>query len=383
MSTAPRVRPYEVHVDDATLDDLRERLARTRWPDQVTGAGWDYGSDVGYLRELCAYWADGFDWRAQERAINELAHFRAEIDGVGLHFVHERGTGPDPTPLLLLHGWPSSFLQMLKIIPLLCDPASFGGDPADAFDVVVPSLPGYGFSDRPTEPGMNVARVAERLCALMDELGYARYAIRASDLGAGVAPQMAMQRPDAVLALHMSGSNPWVDLDDLPADLTAAEHQMVADARAFRQTEFAYAQQHATKPQSLAVGLNDSPAGLAAWIVEKLRAWSDCDGDLERRFTRDEVLSQLTVYWATQTIGSSIRLYYESRRHPPAGGAIAAPVAMAMLPADMYRTPREWLERQGGPLARFTELPRGGHFGEHEEPELLADDLRAFLRELR
>lgn len=249
MSTAPRVRPYEVHVDDATLDDLRERLARTRWPDQVTGAGWDYGSDVDYLRELCAYWADGFDWRAQERAINELEHFRAETDGLGLHFVHERGTGPDPTPLLVLHGWPSSFLQMLRIIPLLCDPASFGGDPADAFDVVVPSLPGYGFSDRPTEPGMSVGRVAERLGALMDELGYARYAIRASDLGAGVAPQMAMQRPDAVLALHMSGSNPWIDLDHLPDDLTAAERQMVADARAFWQTEFAYAQQHASSAE--------------------------------------------------------------------------------------------------------------------------------------
>jgi pimeloyl-ACP methyl ester carboxylesterase len=216
----------------------------------------------------------------------------------------------------------------------------------------------------------------------MAELGYERYGIRASDIGAGVAPQMALQRPEAVVGLHLSGSDIWADLDDLPDDLSAAEQAMVADARAFRRDEFAYALLHATKPQTLATALNDSPAGLAAWIVEKHRAWSDCGGDVETRFTKDELLSQLTLYWATETIGSSVRLYYESLHHPPAWHGPRAPVAMAVLPADMYPTPREWLERQG-PLARYTVLARGGHFGEHEEPELLAEDIRAFFRGLR
>lgn len=376
------VTAHRVHVPDAVLEDLRDRLTRTRWPDAVDGAGWEYGSDLGYLRELIAYWRDDFDWRAQEAALNGFAGFRAEADGLGVHLLHERGAGPEPMPLLLLHGWPSSCLQMLKIIPLLTNPASFGGDGGDAFDVVVPTLPGYPLSDRPAARGESVRRIAERFCALMDALGYERYAIRASDIGAGVAPQMAMMRPDAVVALHMSGSNPWVDLDSLPGDLSAAEREMVEAARAWRSDEFAYAAQHATRPQSLAVGLNDSPAGLAAWLVEKYRAWSDCGGDVERRFSKDELLAQLTLYWATETIGSSIRLYYESARDPGAWGEIAAPVAMAMLPADMYPTPREWLERQG-PLARYIELPRGGHFGEHEEPELIAEDLREFLRPYR
>lgn len=375
---------FRVELPQPVLDDLNERLGRTRWPDAVAGAGWDYGTDLDYLGELVAYWHERFDWRAQEDALNGFAHFRAEIDGLGIHFIHERGSGPDPLPLVLLHGWPSSCLQMLKILPLLTDPASFGDDPGDAFDVIVPTLPGYPLSDRPSEQGESVSRIAERLATLVgDVLGYERHAVRASDIGAGVAPQMAIQRPDAVLALHMSGSNPWFDLDDLPGDLSPAETRMIDAARAWRQTEFAYALQQSTKPQSLAVGLNDSPAGLAAWLVEKYRTWSDCGGDVERRFSKDELLSQLTLYWATQTIGSSMRLYYESARHPGKWGALETPVAMAMLPADMYHTPREWLERQGGPLARYVELPRGGHFGEHEEPELLAEDIRAFLRPYR
>lgn len=229
---------------------------------------------------------------------------------------------------------------------------------------------------------MSVGRIAGLFTQLMDTLGYERYAIRASDLGAGVAPQMAIARPDAVVALHMSGSNPWMDLDNLPADLSEAEQRMVADARRFRAEEFAYAFLHASKPQTLAVGLNDSPAGLAAWIVEKYRAWSDCGGDVERAFTRDELLTTLTLYWATQTIGSSVRLYYESMRDPGNCGTVQAATALAMLPADMFPTPREWVERSGR-VDRWTELPRGGHFAEQEVPDLIADDLRDFLRPLR
>jgi pimeloyl-ACP methyl ester carboxylesterase len=215
----------------------------------------------------------------------------------------------------------------------------------------------------------------------MDALGYARYGIRASDLGAGVATPMALARPDAVVGLHLSGTNPWLDLDALPDDLSPAEQRMVADARAFRRDELAYALVHSTKPATLSVGMHDSPAGMAAWIVEKHRAWSDCGGDVERRFSRDELCTQLTLYWVTETFASSVRLYYESARHPAPTGRLRAPVAMAMLPTDMYPTPREWVERSG-PVARWTELPRGGHFGEHEEPALLAADIRAFFREL-
>ncbi len=377
------LEPYEVHVGQDVLDDLRGRLLRTRWPDAVEGAGWDYGTDLGYLRDLCATWADGFDWRAQEQAINRFSHARAVIDGTGIHLVHERGAGPDPLPLLLLHGWPSSFLQMLKILPLLTDPAGFGGDPADSCSVVAPDLPGYGFSDRPTARGVANGAIAELLHILMTrELGYERYAVRASDIGAGVAAALAMAHPEAVLALHMSGSNPFLDLENLPDDLSPAEQRMVDDARRFRSEEFAYALLQASKPQTPAYALNDSPAGLAAWIVEKYRAWSDSGGDVETAFSRDELLSHLTVYWATQTIGSSMRLYYENVHTPGAWGAIAAPTGIAMLPADMFPTPREWLERSG-PLAHYTVLPRGGHFGEQEVPDLLAEDLRAFLRPLR
>jgi pimeloyl-ACP methyl ester carboxylesterase len=376
------VSPYTVHIDDATLQDLRDRLGRTRWPDAVA-PGWDYGADVAYLRELTGYWAEGFDWRAQEKAINESSHLWADIDGTGLHVMHERAAADQAMPLLLLHGWPSSFVQMRAITPMLTDPAAHGADPGDAFHVVVPSLPGYGFSDRPTSPGMSNGPVAELLHTLMTrELGYPRYAVRASDIGAGVAASLAMAHPEAVVALHMSGSNPWMDTDNLPGDLSPAEQRMVQDARQFKALHFAYALMQVTTPQTPAVGLNDSPAGLAAWIVEKFRAWSDNDGDVETVFDRDVLLTNLTVYWATQTIASSMRLYYENFHATGAWGTIDLPTGYAMLPADMFRTPREWIER-GGRVDRWTELPRGGHFPEQEVPDLIAHELREFVRPLR
>jgi pimeloyl-ACP methyl ester carboxylesterase len=376
------VKPYEVGIPQATLDDLHERLAATRWTDEVAGAGWEYGANLAYIKQLCEYWQDGFDWRAQEAAINRFHHFRAELDGFGVHFVHERAQGEGAMALVLLHGWPGSFYQMLKIIPMLTDPAAHGGDARDSFDVITPDLPGYGFSDRPTEKGMNAAGAAELIVRLLGELGYERYGVRASDLGAAVAPQMALLRPDAVVGLHMSGSNPTADYEHVPDDLSDAERKMVEDAKRFVENEFAYAKLHMTKPQTPAIALNDSPAGLAAWIVEKFRAWSDNGGDVEESFTRDELLTHLTIYWATETIGSSMRMYYENLHSAASWGQVSAPTAMAMLPADMFRTPREWVERYGK-VDRWTELPRGGHFGEQEAPELLAEDIRAFFRPLR
>ncbi len=375
------VTPFTVAIPDATLDDLRERLARTRWPDEVADAGWEYGTNMAYLKELAGYWRGGFDWRAQERRINAFPQSRAEVDGTGIHFIHARGMGPNPVPLLLLHGWPSSFVQMLKIIPLLTDPASHGGDAADSFDVVAASLPGYGFSDRPTAHGMSVGRMAGLFHTLMtEELGYARYAVRGTDLGAGVLTQLAIGHPESLIGAHTGGTNPYIG--QAPDDLTDEEKEFVANAQQWMQAEMAYAMEHSSKPQTLAYGLNDSPVGLAAWIIEKFRRWSDCDGDLESVFTKDELLTNLTIYWVTETINSSIRLYYETVRDPGAWGKIAVPTGYAMPPKDMFPTPRAWVER-GGRVDRWTVLPHGGHFPEWEVPGPLAEDIRAFFRPLR
>jgi pimeloyl-ACP methyl ester carboxylesterase len=369
MATTVATEPFSVDVPDAALADLRERLHRTRWPDTVEGVGWDYGTDLDYLRELCAYWADEFDWHAQEAMLNALPQFRTRIGGAGVHYAHVRSPDPDAIPLLLLHGWPSTFAQMVPIVALLTH-----GTPA--FHCVVPSLPGYGFSDRPSKPGMGVGRMAELLAPLMtDVLGYRRYAVRASDLGAGVATAPAIGGTDAVIGLHLSGTNPFVMA--VPDDLSAAEREFVQRAQRWMQEEMAYAMVHTTRPQTLAPALNDSPAGLASWIVEKFRRWSDHTGDVEEALSKDAMLTHLTIYWATQTIGSSMRLYLEAMRNP-SWGAVVAPTAHAQLPGDMFPTPREWAERQG-PVARWTTLERGGHFGEQEVPDLLAEDLRAFF----
>jgi pimeloyl-ACP methyl ester carboxylesterase len=374
-------QPFTIDIPQATLDDLRERLARTRWPDALADAGWDYGIDLDELRALIGAWRDDFDWRVQEAALNRVAHFRTDIDGIGLHFIHERGQGPQPIPILILHGWPSSFVQMLDLIPRLVDPARHGGQVDDAFDVVVASLPGYGFSDRPRQRGMSVATMAPLFHALMTEaLGYDRYAVRGSDLGAGIAGQLALAHRDALLGVHLSGTNPFVAT--VPADLSPAERRFVADAQNWMQTEMAYAMEHATKPQTLAVGLNDSPAGLAAWIIEKFWRWGDHDGDLAAAFGRDRLLTNLTIYWATATIGSSIQLYFESMRDPGRPGRSEAPTAYLMTAKDFFPTPREWVARQGR-VDRWTELDRGGHFLEWEQPALVAADLRAFFGGLR
>lgn len=371
--------PYTIDIPQADLDDLHGRLAHTRWPDQVTGADWDYGADRDTLKAIVEHWADGFDWRAQEKRLNQRDHYRADLEGFGIHFIHQRATFPsEVVPLLVLHGWPSSFVQMLPILDLLTDPESHGGETSDGFDVVVPSLPGYGFSDRPAEPGMNLARIGEILHALMtDTLGYDRYAIRSSDLGAGVAGALALAHPDAIIGTHMSGTNPF--LGPIPDDLSPAEEQFVARAQEWTQNEMAYAQQHTTKPQTVAYGLNDSPAGLAAWILEKFQTWSD--GGLDA-FERDDLLTNLSVYWFTQTIGSSVRLYYESMRSQGGWGQPDIPTALAMLPADMFPTPQEWAERSSR-IDRWTDLPRGGHFAEWEVPDLLAADIGEFFRPLR
>lgn len=376
------VRPFTIRVADEVLADLRRRLAATRWPDAVEDAGWDYGTNEDYLKGLVAYWRDDFDWRAQEATLNHFAQYRADIDSVGVHFVHERGRGPHPLPLIITHGWPSSFAQMLKIVPLLTDPARYGGDPADAFDVVVPSLPGFGFSDRPRERGMNGERVAELWARLMvDALGYRRFAAAGGDIGSGITRRLALAHPELLVGIHLTDVG--YPVSDWP-DLSDAERRYLDAVRDWSAREGAYMALQATKPQTLAYGLTDSPAGLAAWIVEKFRAWSDGDGDVERRFSKDDLLTTIMIYWATGTINSSVRLYYENRRIAPLTPEQRSdvPAGVAIFPKDLALPPREWAERSLR-VERWTEMPRGGHFAAMEEPDLLVEDVRAFFRPLR
>jgi len=382
------IKPFKVQVPQAVLDDLQERLARTRWPDEVEGAQWDYGANLAYMKELLEYWRTSFDWRAQERAINAFAHFRAEIDGWGIHFIHERGKGPHPMPLIITHGWPSSFFEMLKIIPLLTDPASHGGDPADAFDVIVPSLPGFGFSDRRTRRGP--LRAHEAWAKLMtDGLGYRRFAAQGGDIGAGVTSSLGRFYSEQVIGIHISSVDlVWPTPIPDATVLSEAEKDYLERVTRWEKEEGGYSHIQGTRPQTLAYGLNDSPAGLAAWIVEKWRAWSDCDGDVERCFSKDELLTTVTIYWVTGTINSSIRAYYESQHDPnpyplKLGERIEVPTAVAMFPGEKdLIVPREWAERCYD-VRRWTEMPRGGHFAAMQEPELLAQDIRGFFRMLR
>lgn len=380
------VRAFEVRIDEEVLDDLARRLDHARWPDEVEGAGWSYGTSLPYLQELVRYWRRDFDWREQERRLNAMPHFVATIEGLDLHFVHLRGRGPAPLPLVISHGWPSSFFEMHKIVGPLSDPTAHGADPADAFDVVVPSLPGFVFSQAPRTPGL--PRVDRLWRTLMTEvLGYPRFVAHGVDVGARVTSAIGRFHHDVAAAIHLGS----VDLDwpdPLPGDMTEEERDYVARVAAWEKAEGAYAAIQGTRPQTLAYGLNDSPVGLAAWIVEKYRAWSDCGGDVESRFTKDELLTVVTLYWVTQSIGSSVRRYYEARHHPavghvPLGERIAAPAGIAMFPgeADLV-VPRSWAERCYD-LRHWTDMPRGGHFAALEEPELLVADLRTYFRGVR
>jgi microsomal epoxide hydrolase len=377
------IHPFEIEVPQETLDDLRDRLDRTRWADEVDGASWDYGTNLGYLQELCRYWQNDFDWREQEAKLNEFSHFKADVDGLGIHFVHERGKGPDPTPLLLTHGWPDSFYRFYKLIPRLTDPRRFGGDPEDSFDVVVPSVPGYGFSDRPRERGVGGTRTADLFARLMkDVLGYERFAAHGGDIGSGVTEAIAGISPESLVGIHLTDVPYWhIMFGVSPDDLSETERDYLRRGQDWGMREGAYAYLQSTKPQTPAHALNDSPAGLAAWIVEKFRSWSDCDGEIEKRFTKDELLTNITVYWATGTIGSSFRMYYESQTRPLAASR-DVPAGVAIFPKDIVPAPREFGERAFN-IKRWTEMPRGGHFAAMEEPELLTGDIREFFRPLR
>ncbi len=382
---APRPVPFSLRTDPAALDDLRARLRATRWPDAPEDAGWSLGTDVDYLRELVAYWADGFDWPAQEAALGRLPHVRVPLGGLGIHVVHARAATPGRTtlPLILCHGWPDSFWRYSKVIPLLTDPGAHGADPADAFDVVVPDMPGYGYSDHPIGAPLDSIAVAGLWAQLMEVLGYPRFGAAGGDVGSHVSRYLALDHPDRVVAVHRTDAGVPVFSGD-PAELAPEERAWLEGAAGWGATEGAYAAMHRTRPQTAAVGLTDSPAGLAAWIVEKLRSWSDCGGDVERSFTRDEILTNITIYWLTATIGSSMRMYRANSLISPAQLArrVEVPSGFAIFAGDIVRAPRAWLERTAN-VVRATEPPRGGHFAAFEEPEIYAAELREFFRPYR
>lgn len=375
------VRPYTIAVPDRVLTDLRDRLARTRWPSEIPDTGWDYGANLGYMKDLVQYWRTTFNWREQEKKLNALPQFVTQVDGIDVHFVHQKSSHPNAMPIMLIHGWPGSIIEFAKIIGPLTEPTKHGGTAADAFHVVALSLPGYGFSSKPQARAYSNKRIASMIATLMARLGYTRYAAQGGDWGGIIVRQLGLTDPQHLIGLHSNlcianqppGPNPFEGvLDD--------ERKMVEAVRARLATEQGYSNVQGTKPMTLGFGLNDSPVGLAAWIVEKFHTWSDSNGNVESKFSKDELLTNVTIYWATETGPSSVRLYYENRTDPQLNGRVEVPFACARFPKELFGVvPRKWIEAQYK-VEQFTDMPRGGHFAALEEPQLLVDDMRKFFR---
>ena len=381
------VTPFTIAIPESEIEELRRRLRAARWPDQPTDTGWELGTDIAYLRELVAYWGSGFDWRAREAELNRLPQFKIDLDGTVIHFAHVKGKGGagGGLPLILTHGWPGSFAEFAKLIPMLTDPQAHGGDAEDAFDVVVPSLPGYGFSDPPASLGVDPFFIADLWAKLMTELGYPRFAAQGGDWGASVTTALGLRHPGRLVGLHVNYIPGSFQISEEAGAFSEEERASLARRAEWAEAEGGYAHIQRTRPQSLAYALSDSPVGLAAWIVEKFRAWSDCGGVVERAITHDEVLTDISIYWFTQTIASSMRLYYEARLKPlrfRPGDKVRVPCAIARFPREIPIPARSIIERAYD-LRRWAEMPRGGHFAALEQPELLAQDIRAFFRPLR
>ena len=381
---APSPEPFRLDVPEETLDDLTARLERTRWPDEIPGSDWRYGSNLAYVQRLVERWRDGFDWRAQEAELNAFAQYRVQLGGIDLHFVHEPGVGPDPTPLLLVHGWPGSVWEFHDLIPRLTDPARFGGDPEDAFTVVAPSLPGYTLSYRPGQPRFDVGQMGDLFAQLMtDVLGYERFAAQGGDWGGYVVACLAAGHAEKLLGIHL---NFLPVRQDLPLGDAPSEEDLayLEELRFWQAEETGYHAIQGTKPQTIAYALTDSPAGLAGWIVEKFQTWTDHRGDFEGWVTMDSLLTNITLYWVTSAINSTFWPYYAIRHGPwpLPDGRIEVPMAYASFPRETRHPPRRFAEPFFD-VRRWTELPRGGHFAALEVPDLLAEDVAAFFRTLR
>lgn len=381
--------PFSVDVPDAQLDYLRRRLRTTRWADDFGNEQWTYGVERGWLEEMARYWADDFDWRAQEAEINRFPQFRLEIDGVPIHFVHVKGKGPSPKPLILTHGWPWTFWDWKDVIEPLSDPAAHGGDPADAFDVIVPSLPGFGFSTPLRTTGIGARRVAELWVKLMAALGHDRFCAAGGDWGAIVTAELGHAHSDHLIGIYLTLPQiPGMNMRDVPPEAFAEDEQwMAARAREARPTIMSHSTVHIHDPQTLAFALCDSPVGTAAWIWERRRNWSDCDGDVVGLFGKDFLCATASIYWLTNTIGTSLRLYYEhfTRGWPLAREVtpvIPVPTGFGISPKELLMLPRSWADERTN-LKRWTIFPRGGHFAPSEHPEQVIPEYRAFFRDLR
>jgi microsomal epoxide hydrolase len=377
------IRPFRIDVDDAVLSDLRDRLRRARFPEQLPDAAWDYGTERGYLQALIAYWAEAYDWRAREARMNAFDHYRTEIDGTGVHFIHVTSPIDGALPLVLTHGWPGSFVEFLDVIGPLTDPEAHGAESADAFHVVVPALPGYGFSGPTRARGWHPGRVARAWAELMAALGYDRYVAQGGDWGSFVTTQLAVADPQHCIGIHVNMAPPI----PMTEDITSEEQQCIDGMTAYNEHDSGYFKEQSTKPQTIGYALDDSPLGLAAWIVEKFRTWSDCDGDVERSFSKDQLLDNLMVYWVTATAHSSARMYYEFDKGLKAGdldivSRPTQPVGYTRYPKEIMRTSRRWAEAQY-PISHFADMDRGGHFAAFEVPELFVPDIRACFRPLR
>ena len=379
------VQPFVVDIPEQALEDLQRRLTQTRWPDAQTCPGWDQGMPLAYARELAAYWSDAYDWRRCERLLNQWQHGCTEIDGVSIHFMQRVSPNPDALPLLITHGWPGSILEFHKAIEPLADPASHGGASADAFHLVIPSLPGYGFSGKPTTTGTSVEKIAQMWATLMARLGYKRYAAQGGDWGSLVTLAMAEARPEGLAGVHVNMPIAAPDPDTMDS-LTKAEQEALDALEYYQRWDSGYARQQGSRPQTLAYGLADSPVGQMSWIVEKFCAWTDCERDgvrhPENALTRDELLDNVMLYWLSNAAGSSARLYWESF-HDTSFAPIDLPVGCSLFPKEILRTSRRWAEKRFHNLIYWNELPEGGHFAALEQPGLYVEELRRCFRALR
>lgn len=380
MSNA--IEPFRIAATDAQLDDLKRRLAQTRWPERECVDDWTQGIPLAYVQQLCEYWRDKYDWRAREARLNRFPQFRTPIDGLGIHFIHARSPHPDAMPLIVTHGWPGSIVEFHKVIEPLTNPTAFGGNASDAFHVVAPSLPGYGFSDKPSRTGWKVQRIAHAWADLMQRLGYNRYAAQGGDWGAVVTLNIGVQDPAHCLGIHM---NLVIALPDgTETELTPQEQSAMAGMQYYNDWDSGYSKEQSTRPQTVGYGLTDSPAGQAAWIIEKFQSWMDCDGHPENILTRDELLDNVMLYWLPAAATSSARLYWESfrdaftRRDP-----VTVPVGCSIFPKEIFRASQRWVAKRFPTLRYFNELPKGGHFAAFEQPDIYLQEVRNCFRPLR
>ena len=376
------ITPFRIEIPERELDDLRRRLRQTRWPEPEAVDDWSQGIPLAYVRDLCEYWLGRYDWRACEASLNRFPQFRTEIDGLSIHFQHVRSPHADALPLVMTHGWPGSIVEFRKVIEPLTDPTAYGGEATDAFHVVCPALPGFGFSGKPARAGWGVERIADAWDALMTRLGYAQYGAQGGDWGSGVTQVLGIRHPDHLAGIHIN----MVTVPPDPAtmdNLTAQEQGALAAMTYYRDWDSGYSKEQSTRPQTVGYGLVDSPAGLCAWIVEKFWSWTDCDGDPANVLTRDEMLDNVMLYWLPGTGASSARLYWESFGKLGSGGQVQVPVGCSVFPKEIFRASRRWAEKQFPDLRYWNEPAKGGHFAAFEQPATFVDEVRAAFRAFR